>query len=139
MNRAVSPTSMAAEATAAAAGSISAAITIPANPQIAVRSAPVLPVTTPNASFAAAIKRPHFIHYTVKEQIEGSSRARRLRDRSTVTGSVAGATAVSGHAQDFRAMDHGNGKGSSGRPDLNRGPHRPERCALPGCATPREG
>ncbi len=24
-----------------------------------------------------------------------------------------------------------------GRPDLNRGPHRPERCALPGCATPR--
>ena len=26
----------------------------------------------------------------------------------------------------------------SGRPDLNRGPHRPERCALPGCATPRE-
>src|SRR3954453_941363 len=27
---------------------------------------------------------------------------------------------------------------SSGRPDLNRGPHRPERCALPGCATPRE-
>ena len=26
---------------------------------------------------------------------------------------------------------------SSGRPDLNRGPHRPERCALPGCATPR--
>ncbi len=25
----------------------------------------------------------------------------------------------------------------SGRPDLNRGPHRPERCALPGCATPR--
>jgi hypothetical protein len=27
---------------------------------------------------------------------------------------------------------------SSGRPDLIRGPHRPERCALPGCATPRE-
>jgi hypothetical protein len=27
----------------------------------------------------------------------------------------------------------------SGRPDLNRGPHRPERCALPGCATPRCG
>ncbi len=27
---------------------------------------------------------------------------------------------------------------TSGRPDLNRGPHRPERCALPGCATPRE-
>ncbi len=27
--------------------------------------------------------------------------------------------------------------GKSGRPDLNRGPHRPERCALPGCATPR--
>src|ERR1700747_3089460 len=27
----------------------------------------------------------------------------------------------------------------SGRPDLNRGPHRPERCALPGCATPRRG
>ena len=27
----------------------------------------------------------------------------------------------------------------SGRPDLNRGPHRPERCALPGCATPRMG
>src|ERR1700749_4936263 len=26
---------------------------------------------------------------------------------------------------------------TSGRPDLNRGPHRPERCALPGCATPR--
>ena len=26
---------------------------------------------------------------------------------------------------------------SSGRSDLNRGPHRPERCALPGCATPR--
>ena len=26
----------------------------------------------------------------------------------------------------------------SGRPDLNRGPHRPERCALPDCATPRE-
>ena len=25
----------------------------------------------------------------------------------------------------------------SGRTDLNRGPHRPERCALPGCATPR--
>ena len=25
----------------------------------------------------------------------------------------------------------------SGRPDLNRRPHRPERCALPGCATPR--
>ena len=25
----------------------------------------------------------------------------------------------------------------SGRPDSNRGPHRPERCALPGCATPR--
>ena len=25
----------------------------------------------------------------------------------------------------------------SGRPDLNRGPHRPERCALPSCATPR--
>ena len=22
---------------------------------------------------------------------------------------------------------------------MNRGPHRPERCALPGCATPREG
>ena len=27
----------------------------------------------------------------------------------------------------------------SGRRDLNRGPHRPERCALPGCATPRGG
>src|SRR5215211_7225670 len=26
----------------------------------------------------------------------------------------------------------------SGRPDLNRRPHRPERCALPGCATPRD-
>ena len=26
---------------------------------------------------------------------------------------------------------------ADGRPDLNRGPHRPERCALPGCATPR--
>ena len=26
---------------------------------------------------------------------------------------------------------------SSGRRDLNSGPHRPERCALPGCATPR--
>ena len=26
-----------------------------------------------------------------------------------------------------------------GRADLNRGPHRPERCALPGCATPRCG
>ena len=25
----------------------------------------------------------------------------------------------------------------SGRPDLNRGPLRPERSALPGCATPR--
>jgi hypothetical protein len=25
----------------------------------------------------------------------------------------------------------------SGRPDSNWGPHRPERCALPGCATPR--
>ena len=25
----------------------------------------------------------------------------------------------------------------SGRRDLNSGPHRPERCALPGCATPR--
>jgi hypothetical protein len=25
----------------------------------------------------------------------------------------------------------------SGRPDLNRRPQRPERCALPGCATPR--
>ena len=25
----------------------------------------------------------------------------------------------------------------SGCPDSNRGPHRPERCALPGCATPR--
>ena len=25
----------------------------------------------------------------------------------------------------------------SGRSDLNRGPHRPERCALPSCATPR--
>ena len=30
------------------------------------------------------------------------------------------------------------GLSKSGRPDLNRGPHRPERCALPGCATPRE-
>ena len=29
------------------------------------------------------------------------------------------------------------GSSLSGRPDLNRGPHRPERCALPGCATPR--
>ena len=28
-------------------------------------------------------------------------------------------------------------RSKSGRPDLNRGPHRPERCALPGCATPR--
>ena len=28
---------------------------------------------------------------------------------------------------------------ASGRPDLNRGPHRPERCALPSCATPRGG
>src|ERR1700748_2411692 len=27
---------------------------------------------------------------------------------------------------------------TSGRPDLKRGTHRPERCALPGCATPRE-
>ena len=26
---------------------------------------------------------------------------------------------------------------TSGRPDSNRGPHRPKRCALPGCATPR--
>jgi integrase len=26
---------------------------------------------------------------------------------------------------------------ASGRRDLNSGPHRPERCALPGCATPR--
>ena len=25
----------------------------------------------------------------------------------------------------------------SGRPDLNRGPHAPQACALPGCATPR--
>ena len=31
----------------------------------------------------------------------------------------------------------GRGNVQSGRPDLNRGPHRPERCALPGCATPR--
>src|SRR5690348_10897787 len=28
---------------------------------------------------------------------------------------------------------------ASGRPDLNRGPRRPERRALPGCATPRWG
>ena len=28
---------------------------------------------------------------------------------------------------------------SSGRRDSNSGPHRPERCALPGCATPRRG
>src|SRR5579862_5438485 len=28
-------------------------------------------------------------------------------------------------------------QGQSGRPDSNRGPHRPERCALPDCATPR--
>ncbi len=27
----------------------------------------------------------------------------------------------------------------SGRPDLNRRPHRPERCALPSCATSRRG
>src|SRR5436305_11118103 len=26
----------------------------------------------------------------------------------------------------------------SGRRDSNSGPHRPERCALPGCATPRD-
>src|SRR6266403_5823573 len=26
----------------------------------------------------------------------------------------------------------------SGRPDLNRGPHAPQACALPGCATPRQ-
>ncbi len=32
----------------------------------------------------------------------------------------------------------GSPGGSSGRPDLNRGPRRPERRALPGCATPRE-
>src|SRR3954453_5778268 len=29
------------------------------------------------------------------------------------------------------------GPEQSGRPDLNRGPRRPERRALPGCATPR--
>src|SRR5215471_1280633 len=28
-------------------------------------------------------------------------------------------------------------KSWSGRPDLNRGPHAPQACALPGCATPR--
>jgi hypothetical protein len=27
----------------------------------------------------------------------------------------------------------------SGRPDLNRRPHAPQACALPGCATPRPG
>src|SRR5437588_10763598 len=27
--------------------------------------------------------------------------------------------------------------GWSGRPDLNRRPHAPQACALPGCATPR--
>ena len=31
----------------------------------------------------------------------------------------------------------GSSERASGRPDSNRGPHRPERCALPGCATPR--
>ena len=37
-----------------------------------------------------------------------------------------------------RRLGTGGPSLSSGRPDLNRGPHRPERCALPGCATPRE-
>ena len=37
-----------------------------------------------------------------------------------------------------RAGSGGSCAFKSGRPDLNRGPHRPERCALPGCATPRE-
>src|SRR5271157_5276435 len=31
----------------------------------------------------------------------------------------------------------GGSKRWSGRPDLNRGPHAPQACALPDCATPR--
>ena len=34
-------------------------------------------------------------------------------------------------------MENGEGGEWSGRRDLNPGPHRPERCALPDCATPR--
>jgi hypothetical protein len=40
-------------------------------------------------------------------------------------------------AERAEERDLGCGADASGRPDLNRGPHRPERCALPGCATPR--
>ena len=42
----------------------------------------------------------------------------------------------SGYFLQTRGIQIGNRKWS-GRPDLNRGPHAPQACALPGCATPR--
>ena len=72
-------------------------------------------------------------------------RAPRRPLRAVVRGARARAAAGDGErAGDGRAaaragVSPGRGRQSlpSGRPDLNRGPHRPERCALPGCATPR--
>src|SRR5262249_27653801 len=39
--------------------------------------------------------------------------------------------------EQFRRFPAGLFYAWSGRPDLNRGPHAPQACALPGCATPR--
>ena len=39
--------------------------------------------------------------------------------------------------KNFSLQEEESGLPLSGRPDLNRGPLRPERSALPGCATPR--
>src|ERR1700729_3806763 len=63
----------------------------------------------------------------------GSIRHRALPSRTRHRTALAAPT----DAPDRRKPPPERGFRVSGRPDLNRGPHRPERCALPGCATPR--
>jgi hypothetical protein len=71
--------------------------------------------------------------------IRPSAWAARLRREPGVLSSIAARrSARSGHNRGpLRNIRFSRASLKSGRPDLNRGPHRPERCALPGCATPR--
>ena len=69
---------------------------------------------------------------------EGTSPIEKTQKRHTAAPTDPDA-GVQQHPQATKNPRDSGGFPKSGRPDLNRGPHRPERCALPGCATPRRG
>ena len=93
----------------------------------------------PGCRGARQLERLRRVEAVVPAQVS-ARRARRERTRERRSGAGCHAFSPPGSATELDggpAAFVADPPSLSGRRDLNSGPHRPERCALPGCATPR--